>query len=192
MIEKFEKSFEHFNSSYISLLDGFVQISEKKEEGQGTVTFEIPGKALLIKAKDQAPLIWALKNGKCAEGAFLTYEENQYHLHIVELKRTVRLSNWKNIINQFEGMFLSSIALLRLIDILSVDKITCYIAYNNDKFYTDKSPQPALLKTHVGMKNPLSGLNEWEKCHVELPLAFNASIKKIERDQNTGNAQYTL
>ncbi|HLK82254.1 MAG TPA: hypothetical protein VKT99_12280 [Xanthobacteraceae bacterium] len=150
--------------------------------GASEAIFKTDKPCIVVKADRQgrqAPLLWALAERKCADGAFFLFEKNEVHLHIVEIKSKITLGEWAKILKQFEGMFLTALAVARLLQVHELARVTCYVAGRTDSITNkSQSASPALLKTPVGMTKTLGGHEYWEKELVELPLSFRAPLVK--------------
>jgi hypothetical protein len=134
---------------------------------------------IVIKASSQSPLIWALAQRKCADGALIAFHDNETHLHIVELKATVKLGNWADILHQFEGMFLTSLAVAHLLNIHRPTHVTCYIAMiKNLITHPSRTASPTLLKFPVGGRETFGRLETWIREVIQLPLSFEAALVK--------------
>lgn len=190
MIEACRLHFSLFNKDYVKEIIGDFDIVEKAEGGAGGIAFSSASPCVVINTHPNAPLLWALNNRKCADGAFITFEGGLAHLHIVELKSKLATSEWSHATKQFEGMFLTALAACRLLEITTITSVTCYIAYTSDQMAARNSTSPALIKTMVGKANPLNAQSEWEKEEVKLPYSWVAPLKKIQRDPATKNGNF--
>ena len=189
MIENVSQHLQHFNQDYVCEISNRVEIVETAESGAGTATFEIDGVAVKIKGHNNSPLLWALSERKCADGAFLTFDNNGTRLHIVELKGHVRPANWPSVKAQFKGMFLTSLAVTKILSIASVYSVTCYIAAQKDGMSVGTTASPTLLKTLVGGTHTLGGREDWETATIELPFGVVANLVKGWRDAS-GNVNF--
>lgn len=159
-------------------------IEEKSAGGEGKAYFSTNDKCVVIKAGSSGPLLWSLRNGKISEGSIITRDATGYHLHLLEMKSKLTQVEWARALKQFEGMHLTSLAVARLLGVLELASVTCYIAYKRDALAGNKSADLILMKTFVGMPNPIGGGDEWESERVELPFTGSASIRKAQRDTN--------
>lgn len=175
---------DHFAREHVHIVEdhGSFYIEEKAAGGEGKTYFSTNAPCLLIKAKPPGPLLWSLKNRKISEGSIVTKDERGYHLHILEMKSKLTQGEWAKVLLQFEGMLLTTLAVVRILGILEFSTVTCYIAYKEDAMGTRGSADLILLKTFVGMPNPISGSEEWTKEQVELPMTGAAQIRKAVRD----------
>lgn len=192
MIEACRAHFALFNKDYIREIDGQFDIVEKAAGGAGKITFSVEGPCVILNTHPQAPLLWALNNRKCADGAFLTFNDGNAHLHIIELKSKLASAEWSHATKQFEGMFLTALAACRLMEITSITSVTCYIAFTSDQMNAQASSSPALIKTMVGKTNPLNAQQAWEDEQVTLPYKWVAPVRKIQRDPATKNGSFAL
>jgi len=178
MITACRSCLKHFNPVWVKEVAGEFSIVEKDAVGAATATFRSAGPCILIVADRQAPIIWALAQRKCADGAFLTFDELGAHLHIVEIKSRVTVSKWASIQHQMEGMYLSSVAVARLLSVQALGSVTCYLAGKEDAVTgaRDVSASPTLLKTPVGKAKTFGGLEDWDKSEVQLPYGTKARL----------------
>jgi hypothetical protein len=97
----------------------------------------------------------------------------------VELKGKIKLATWVHVVRQFEGMFLSSVAVSRLLEVQRIVRVTCYVAGTEDRISNEsKSASPTLLKTPVGGARTFGDFESWNEALVELPLSFKANLIK--------------
>lgn len=185
MIEECKNALAHFVPQYVHLVEGNLSFSieEKKIGGAGKASFSSTAPCLMIKAKDQAPLVWAFKNRKCAEGAFLTLDDDgSCRLHILEMKSKLTQGKWAKAMLQLSGMYLSALAICRIIGISEFKSVTCYVAFKEDAMSAAKSADMIFMKSFVGVENPIGGADEWQKEEMELPFSATATIRKGQRD----------
>ncbi|WP_408913632.1 hypothetical protein [Brucella pseudogrignonensis] len=185
MIEECKAALSHFVPEYVYFIDKpkSFSIEEKKAGGAGKAFFSSATPCLMIKAKDQAPLVWAFKNKKCAEGAFLTFEDDgMCNLHILEMKSKLTQGEWAKVMLQLSGMYLSALATCRLLGIISFKSVTCYVAFKEDAMSPAKSADMIFLKSFVGAENPIGGADEWQTGKMELPFSTPAAIRKGQRN----------
>lgn len=153
-----------------------ILIEEKKEAGKGFCKFKSINESLVLKAKDKAPLLWALRNKKCAEGAFLTRCEQGLTLHIVEMKSRLDIKEFSKVLDQFKGMYYSSLSVLALCDFDEIKEIKLYIAFKRDLM--GSSPQPILNKVLVGGEDILPIKKIWGSSQIPLKNGVNGILVK--------------
>jgi len=189
MIERCRSRYEIFNADYVFETSNTLEFSEKNKSGAGSAIFQISGTGIVIKSHNNPPLVWSLKIRNCADGAFITFADDEAHLHLVELKSGLSQKDWAHAIEQFRGMYFSSIAAGKLLGIEEFSTIRCYISYKTLKMATLETISPVLIKTLVGKRTPLGGQNEWEKEVIEFPLGHAANLVKSQRD-DSGNSDF--
>jgi hypothetical protein len=179
-----KESIEHLSSDYVwrESAGASIKFAEKQRGGVGEAEFVAANDAIVIKAKDQAPVIWALRVKNCAEGAIITQQGTSYHLHVLEMKSKLTQGEWAKAMLQLEGMFLSAVAVARLAGITDFASATCYIAYVEDAMGPAGSADLIFMKTFVGMDNPIGGVEEWINEVMPLPFGVRAGIRKGQRD----------
>jgi hypothetical protein len=182
MIESCRSCMHLFNDAWISEAAGDIIFTERNPSGLGEARFTSKHPSIVIKADKNAPLIWALAQRKCADGAFYSFDEAGAHLHLVELKGKVSLATWAHTVQQFEGMFLTSLAIGRLLDIQKPISVTCYLAAKEDRIASASQTAPALIKAPVGKSRTFGEREAWDKEQVPLPLSFKAALVKGWQD----------
>jgi hypothetical protein len=177
---------QHLSKSFVFYPDQHsnFHFEEKNVAGAGKAVFSSSAPCVVMRATNQAPLLWALDNRKCAEGAFVTFDDAGCRLHIVEMKSKLTQGTWAKVLLQFNGMYLSALATARILGIESFTSVTCYIAYTEDAMDPKKSPDMIFIKPFVGAPNPVARATEWEKEQCLLPLDQAATIRKAQRDVN--------
>lgn len=186
MLDVYEANLCNLSKDYVWPINAGenVEIVEKKAGGAGIARFLSEHGAIVIKAKDQAPVVWALEVKKCAEAAIISFRDNECHLHLLEMKSKLTQGQLSTALIQLEGMFLSALAVARLLGIVSFATTTCYIAYKEDALNQHQSADMIFMKPFVGMNNPVGGYEDWEAETVDLPLATKAVLRKGQRDGN--------
>lgn len=158
-------------------------LEETSPEGAGKTFFSANGPCILIHARPPGPLLWSLRNRKISEGSILTKDEHGYHLHILEMKSKLTQAEWAKVILQFEGMLLTTLAVVRILGVNHFASVTCYIAYKQAAMSSSQTADMIFLKTFVGKPNPVSGDSAWTSEKLELPITGTASIRKAQRDE---------
>jgi hypothetical protein len=88
------------------------------------------------------------------------------------------MKTWAVVLEQFEGMFLTAIAVGRLLNIEKPVRITCYVAGTEDHVMSPSQTSPILFKPLVGRAKTLGHWESWENEVVKLPLSFTAELVK--------------
>lgn len=167
------------NFIYVIPSEGDIIIEEKQEAGRGLCKFRSREEVLVIKAKNKAPLIWALKNKKCAEGAFLTKNDAGLTLHIVEMKSRLDLKEFSKVVEQFKGMYYSSISVLALCDLNEITNVNLYVAFKRDLM--NQLEQPIFNKILVGGGDILPIKKIWNTNQVPLTQRVVGNLVKGQR-----------
>ncbi|MDO5356063.1 MAG: hypothetical protein Q4E77_01030 [Conchiformibius sp.] len=176
-------------------------IEEKKPLGKGKSFFTSDTDVLIIRAKDQAPIVWALKNKKCSEAAFLIQRDGKIELSLLEMKSNLRLQDWKSVLEQFKGMYLSSLAILSILKLTDPVNVKAYIAYKEDKVTELRDDQDPMIfnKLLIGENKELSKEEKsrrylkqlWLDEVVDLPHDLQAKLIKGQRISNlSSNDEY--
>ena len=184
MLEFYERDLCNLSKDYVWPVGpgDDIEIIEKQVGGAGVARFRSESGAIVIKAKDKAPVVWALEVKKCAEAAIISFRDGECHLHLLEMKSKLTQGQLSHALIQLEGMFLSALAVARLIGIMTFASTTCYIAYKEDALNPSESADMIFMKSFVGMNNPLGGYEDWEAETLDLPLSTKAVLKKGQRD----------
>ncbi|MCW2272696.1 hypothetical protein GJ654_01220 [Rhodoblastus acidophilus] len=186
IIDDCRSALEHFNSDFVYFTEPAARffIEEKSCSGAGRAYFSHTAACIMLKATNKAPMVWALSNRSCAEGAFVSFDESGFHLHIIEMKSKLTYNEWIKALKQLSGMYLTAIATARILGIYSFNSIRCYIAFKEDAITPNRDADPVLLKTFVGTENIASGVDQWSSGMIRLPLSAKAFLKKGQRDGN--------
>ncbi len=179
MIENCRSCLHLFNNHWICEVFGTIVIAETNPSGKGEAIFESVAPCIMINPDPKVPTLWALARRSCADGAFLSFLDGEVQLHIVELKSKITLGTWAKVIEQFEGMFLTALAVVRLMEIHELARVTCYLAGTVDAI-TDAPEGASLIlsKAPVGKWRTFGHLEAWNKNQVPLPLAVEATLVK--------------
>lgn len=189
MIDACRELYRHFNNDYVFEVNGIVEIAETSKSGAGIARFKTDGASIVLKVHNQPPLLWSLKIRCCSDGAFITFDDQGAHLHLVELKSGLDAREWAHAVEQFRGMYLTAIAALRLLNIQEIVSVKCYIAYKKIRYAASDETNPVLLKALVGGQKTIGGLEELFKNLISLPLNVSARLKHAVRD-SSGDADF--
>lgn len=161
---------------------------ESQKDGEGSSFFKSSKDSLVIKAKNKSPIVWAMKNKKCAEGAFLTQSEEKTTLHILEMKSKVNLKDFEKVIEQISGMYLSALSIVGLMKIPYPDEVIVYLAYKENSIDGLNSTEFISHKSLVGVAQKPE-LTIWKKELLRLPHGIQAKIIKKQRTE-TGDVDF--
>lgn len=171
-----------------------IEVIETVESGRAKVSFEATCDFLHLKHVDnQPPLKW-MKNRQCADAGIVLDQGESLHLHVVELKSSLKSKDWDGVKSQFSGMIANVIALLATIGAPKPSEVTCHVSYTRDKIkppvFADAgdTADTIALKMQLGSKDPLIDLSDWHSCRLNIFGYTNVKLCKILRDSNTGEA----
>ena len=134
------------------------------------------------------PTYFKCKN--CADNiVFEKINDNEWKLHVVEFKRTVKENEWKTIKNQFKGAILNAKALSGVLDI-KIKEIKCYTGFRRDHM----GKEPASLKSLIGLDAMENLKIEWDsgKVHIDLDSKLVLEHQKVQLDIDTGEAELAI
>lgn len=159
-----------------------IVFEEKGEGGEGKVKFRSGSDVLVVKARNKAPVVWALKNKKCGEAAFISKDsrDGSFILHILEMKSSLTLGQLRKSLLQLEGMYLSAICVMAVLGLGRPAAVKSYIAYSEDKVAANDDAQPVLKKVLVGGRL-VPGRHEWMSGTVNFSHGVCSQIVKGKR-----------
>ena len=182
---------EFFDSKYIFAIEKNkpIEIKEVKKDGAGLCTFKSTEDALVIKTADNTPPIWAFNNKKCAEGAFIIKktDSDSYDLHILEMKSKLTATEFRKVIDQFKGMYLTAISMMAVKKIPYPQNIYLYIAYTINAIDTPENTSLITNKVLTG-GSPNIARQVWRKKSVDLHHGISGIL--IEKQRIDGNADF--
>jgi hypothetical protein len=160
--------------------DGFTLSEERVKQVRCRIKVAVP--AILLKNLDK----WELncfKQKKCADYAMIKKEENGYSLHLFELKKTIRSTEWLKILQQFTGAFLRAEMIANFLNI-PLCGVHVYTVYREERM--NVTP-PILLRSAISNGQERENIGSWGKSGVNI-CCFGTSIKccnhKIVLDKN--------
>lgn len=179
MIEKLRELRKYLDPNYIAFGSASdVEIVETAKEGAGTVTLQVAGEFLHIKARaGQHQIIW-LENTSCADGSVIVVHGDKVCIHLIELKSNIGGKAWKKARLQFEGMLLNSLALLGCAGVVQAFEVKCHLAYKSQ----GQDASPIFEKIMPELQMPTTGFEGWKNRSINLPFGIAAEFVKHERD----------
>ena len=179
----------------------FVEISDKEfhllEAGTGKADLQLilNSPSVLFKFLEKKGLPY-FKNKKCADYVLFENINDEWFVHIFELKRTVASDRWKYIKLQFSGALQNAYALAGVLGIkIDLDKVKAYTVYRNDKL--NDASNPAKLRYGINTKGNSTGSleqKEWNSDTVEIDFTEKVILEhcKVQLDIETGAGQCRL
>lgn len=86
-----------------------IEFYEKNKEGQAKVGINLTSPAIGFQNMEKHKLQY-FKCDNCADYVLFQKKEEGWHLYIFELKRSVGVSTWKTVKNQFLGALFNTLA----------------------------------------------------------------------------------
>ena len=179
----------------------FVEISDKEfhllEEGTGKADLQLilNSPSVLFKFLEMKGLPY-FKNKKCADYVLFENMNDEWFVHIFELKRTVASDRWQHIKLQFSGALQNAYALAGVLGIkIDLDKVKAYTVYRNDKL--NDASNPVKLRYGINTKGDSTGSleqKEWNSDTVEIDFTERVILEhcKVQLDIETGAGQCRL
>ena len=179
----------------------FVEISDKEfhllEAGTGKADLQLilNSPSVLFKFLEKKGLPY-FKNKKCTDYVLFENINDEWFVHIFELKRTVASDRWKYIKLQFSGALQNAYALAGVLGIkIDLDKVKAYTVYRNDKL--NDASNPAKLRYGINAKGDSTGSleqKEWNSDTVEIDFTEKVILEhcKVQLDIETGAGQCRL
>ncbi len=179
----------------------FVEISDKEfhllEAGTGKADLQLilNSPSVLFKFLEKKGLPY-FKNKKCADYVLFENINDEWFVHIFELKRTVASDRWQYIKLQFSGALQNAYALAGVLGIkIDLDKVKAYTVYRNDKL--NDASNPAKLRYGINTKGDSTGSleqKEWNSDTVEIDFTEKVILEhcKVQLDIETGAGQCRL
>lgn len=161
-------------------------ISERNESGRASLECVFEGPALRFKL-DGGDNFPGLSTRKCADAVLvLDPWGTAPHIHIIELKRTVKPREWEEIKQQFYGALLRTAALASLCA-MELSSVSCYVAYREEKMTLD----PILAKGQAHVE----ALREWQRerpLHLSGIRAERVNLRQIRLGSDSGRGHLDL
>lgn len=167
--------------------------TDGRGKGAGVIEIRTINHCLSIRLPKN-PVRW-LQLQKCGDAAIFEFENNNIHLHIVELKSKITIGEWEKAKDQALGAYLNSLAIKTLLEIAEFSSITLHIAYDEDAISAIGTTAPSSMKIGIGAKHTVgtpSAYTEWTSQAVNIPgIGVNIPLRFIVRDPS-GNASAAL
>jgi len=173
-------------SSLYSCSEGEVTLEETKAGGEAKVKFILNNSCIaFFHMESNKPKYFKCKN--CSDNiVFEKINDSEWKLHVIELKRTVKLKEWEKIKEQFKGAILNAKALSGVLEI-KIKEIICYTGFRRDCL----GKELVDLKTFIGLEASQTPYIEWDsgRVHIDLDSKLVLRHQKIQLDAETGEAE---
>ena len=187
LTEVLTKRLEWFSEDYCEVSESVVHVRER--ESPGSATLRCTTNSLAIAFNLHRKPFSPLKNQQCADGiVFDRIDAASWRMHVVELKRTIRFNNWREMKNQFEGAILNGYALAGILGIKHLTQVICCSAFR----YNAIDSNPNLYKASSGSPVSASIPLDWRHDRLEMLSLKNIIHKKIRLDESSGEGTLDL
>lgn len=191
--EKVQKRLELLGASekpcqLVEISDNEVHLTEV---GQGVADLQVsltsPG--ILFRKVDEHKLPY-LKIKTCADYLLFENRNDEWFIHIFELKRTVSMEKWNHIKSQFAGALQNAYALAGVLGIeVDLDKTKIYIVYRNDKVNDVSNPIKTRCNIHEKQRDERThAQKEWNSDAAEIDFTEKVILEhhKVQLDIEKG------
>lgn len=169
-----------------------IVLTENNSEGQAELVCNVKNYTVaFLKLEDKKIQYFNHKN--CADGIlFEKLPTDQWIIHIIEFKRTVKAKEWFKIKKQFKGAILQATACMGILGIPNVSAIKCYTAFRYNQINETEVEDPVIAKQMLAGDNPFT-LFDWMTDKIKLDL-LNKDLEhaKIQLNVDTGFAEVFL
>ncbi|WP_139491722.1 hypothetical protein [Brevibacillus dissolubilis] len=169
-------------------------LKEVNEEGRAEVHFCTDHNELYsfrLEGNNKFPY---LTNQKCADGIILELRQEQWFLHVIEFKKTMKKDIWNKTKVQYEGAVLRMHAIMGILGIEKLDGIYFYSAFRNNDFEPKESTSPVLMRQLERRENLSTTveLREWFDEKITVLSLKDMPLQKIRLDKETGRGMVQL
>lgn len=192
-----QQRIEILDKNLISVSSKELLLEEINKSGKTELKININNPCILFKKLEEYKLGYFNSFcPNCADYIFFEYckDYDTWKLHIVELKKTVRIKEWKKIKEQFKGAILNSLALAGYLGVhIEWNNILLYTGLRNDKINNSNDVYSIRVPSLGNMPNNLEIIS-WnnKKIKIKLFKTFTCEHKKIFLDKETGKGIYNL
>lgn len=186
----FTKRLEWLDNNLYCISESEMELEETKEDGYAKLLCRLNNYSICFLKLEKKRLQY-FKHGKCADSLmFEKVSQDDWHIHVFEFKRKVKSGSWEHIKEQFKGALLNATALMGVLGIKSVIKISCYTIYRENKIEED----PILFKAPVGEKVVDHPFIDWVTGNMKIDIIPDKLVKheKIALDTDTGYGEIAI
>ncbi|MDE6245888.1 MAG: hypothetical protein K2M50_09585 [Treponemataceae bacterium] len=197
MPSNFDERIVFLNKELVKQIHSSYRLEEQDEKGKTSIELTLENDMFIAFEKMETHKISYLKNQCAADYILLQLKEDNWYVHIFELKRTVKDKSWKHIKKQFSGSLQNIIALAGFLNIQIVfEKVFLYTAYRNDTINNTSDPVKQRFENMLASSGKAIDSNntDWNNKTIFLDFESNTSFvhKKIPLDLSTGSATYSI
>ena len=197
MPSNFDERIVFLNKELVKQIRSSYRLEEQDKKGKNSIELTLENDMFIAFEKMERHKISYLKNQCAADYILLQLKEDNWYVHIFELKRTVKDESWKHIKKQFSGSLQNIIALAGFLNIQIVfEKVFLYTAYRNDTINNTSDPVKQRFENMLASSGKAIDSNntDWNNKTIFLDFESNTSFehKKIPLDLSTGSATYSI
>ncbi|MCD7812815.1 MAG: hypothetical protein LUH20_01955 [Lachnospiraceae bacterium] len=195
-----KKRLGELDKNLVEYSDDSLHLIEDSTEGKADLELKLQMPCILFKHLEDKKLQYFLIE-KCADFVVLEYKNDDWFVHIFEMKRTIRPKSWETIKEQFAGAILNALALTGIFSIgLHLSNVMVYSCYRNDKIDDSTNPAKQRLRmtdvTERSSETQMSASDtDWNEEFLLIPLSqdtVRCHHQKIKLDVETGKGNFTL
>lgn len=195
LLENVQKRINLLDKNVVKMSSEQLHIIETKKDRKADLIINLQNPSILFEKLEDKKLGYFI-NHCCADNVLLEYKDKKWILHIFELKRSVGITEWDKIKEQFKGALQNAFALSGLLDIqMQMEEIKVYTVYRNDKLnqQTNSVKQRMEMYEKKDLRTVIAR-NEWnaENVLLEVDKKYICKHTKIKLDVETGEGIYTL
>ena len=113
---------------------------------------------------------------KCIDHFILRKKQNEWELHMVEMKTTIGFWTWFNIKYKMRASYLNIKALAVFLGIsLKDENIFAYTTYEKESFDVSKMDSPIVALPRIGGRAVNSKKEEWDADCINIPIMVSAN-----------------
>lgn len=190
-----QKRLDLLDSHLIFISDSQIHIDEKREQGRADLTLNLQNPCILFRGLEDHMLGY-FKNKKCADHVLFEQKDNDWILHIFEMKRSVGEKEWKKIKEQFRGAIQNALALAGFLNItVDLNRVCVYSVYRNDKLNDVSNPVKLRYQMHDRVQREWpEDCQDWNEDRIRLDFLNIERFKhnKIPLDVAEGKGTYNM
>lgn len=191
--EEIQKRLDMLEKELVWVSDSQLHLTEDRAKGEADLTLKLENPCILFRKLEEKKLGY-FQNKKCADYVLYEQRGDRWSVHIFELKRTVKESNWEDMKKQFMGAMQNALAIAGFLGInMDMRDVYVYSVYRNDKFDCPADPARLRLKTYQrGEKRQKKP--DWNQEIADLSFLEKSGFehRKIRLNIETGIGEYEL
>lgn len=197
MPSNFNERITFLSNELVKQIRSQYTLEERKENGEALIDLTLGNDMFIAFEKMEGHTISYLKNQCAADYVLLQLKEENWYVHIFEIKRTVKDESWEHAKKQFSGSLQNAIALAGFLNIqIAFEKVFFYTAYRNDTISNASDPIKQRFENMLAASGKTIDSNNKDWNNETIVLDFESDTrfvhKKIPLDKSTGIATYSI